>query len=345
MERDPVFIVSTGRCGSTLLSTMLRRHPRVLSVSEMVYCVRPLGFPAGPVDGRRFWSILADPRPGHTLAIRHRLLAREFLYPLGPGARFDSATGVPPILMVTLPHLAGPGESPDDLFDEVRGFVLDRPEGPVAGHYAALLGWLRDRAGREAWVERSGASLRDLPDLLAHFPAAKFVHLHRDGRETAMSMSRHFPFRFAVLGKFFEMTTGVNPYLTADRPAGFRPPEGLAGLLPESFDRAAFLGHDLPIEAFGGVWSTLVVEGSALLDQLPPSRRLEVRYESLIAAPAPELRRLLDFVGPGLDDAAWLADAASLCVARPPTWTGLPADSRARLEAACAPGLGRLGYA
>ena len=30
----PTFVVGTGRCGSTMLSNMLREHPKVLSLSE-----------------------------------------------------------------------------------------------------------------------------------------------------------------------------------------------------------------------------------------------------------------------------------------------------------------------
>ena len=32
----PTFIVGTGRCGSTMLSNMLREHPKVLSLSEFL---------------------------------------------------------------------------------------------------------------------------------------------------------------------------------------------------------------------------------------------------------------------------------------------------------------------
>ena len=32
----PVFILSTGRCGSTMVSNILNRHPQVLSLSEFI---------------------------------------------------------------------------------------------------------------------------------------------------------------------------------------------------------------------------------------------------------------------------------------------------------------------
>jgi hypothetical protein len=42
---------------------------------------------------------------------------------------------------------------------------------------------------------------------------------------------------------------------------------------------------------------------------------------------------------PSLDDPSWLAQAAARVRKNPPKWVNLPADERARLESACAPGM------
>ncbi len=339
--QDPVMVVSSGRCGSTLLSQMLRRHDEVLSVSEYFFCVRPFGFPAEPIDGERFWNLLSLPRPSHAVALKHGLIPEEVLYPFGPKARFRADEGLPPIALVTLPFLT---DDPDGLFDEVHALVRNWPEAPVSEQHLRLLDWLCSRFGRRIWVERSGGSLRDVPSFLEHFPNARFIHLYRDGRETAMSMSRHHSFRFVIFGLQMEAALGFHPFMTAERPDGFTPPDEWRGLLPETFDVETYRSRAIPIEAFGGLWNAMIQGGMDLLDPLPEDRVLSMRYESLLDDPATELRRLLAFLGHDLEDDKWIAEAASLSRRKPSTWTSLSEEERIRLDEACAEGLERLGY-
>ena len=60
------FVVSTGRCGSTMLSRILHQHPGVLSVNEFFTSLRITDlfggtrgysyFPDGEMDGRELWQ-------------------------------------------------------------------------------------------------------------------------------------------------------------------------------------------------------------------------------------------------------------------------------------------------
>ena len=57
----PVFVVGTGRCGSTLLSQFLAMHPGILSLSELLDFMTDLGgriaesFPEEEIDGPGLW--------------------------------------------------------------------------------------------------------------------------------------------------------------------------------------------------------------------------------------------------------------------------------------------------
>src|SRR5437899_860494 len=83
-------------------------------------------------------------------------------------------------------------------FVELAAEVPRWPRRPAARQYQALFGHLAGRLGRPVVVERSAASLHLIGLLREQFPAARFVHLHRDGPDCALSMSHHPIFRRAV---------------------------------------------------------------------------------------------------------------------------------------------------
>src|SRR5690349_16601164 len=144
----PVFIVGTGRCGSTMLSNFLREHPRVLSVSEFFSTTTDLGgriaecFPDEPIDAAALRRIVAGVPPKLATMMRHGVTMPEVLYRPGPGSRFSAERGVPALLQTTLPHLV---EDADGLFAEVEDFVASRPVASIGEHYQELFGWLARR--------------------------------------------------------------------------------------------------------------------------------------------------------------------------------------------------------
>src|SRR5215475_12369203 len=111
--KPPVFIVSTGRCGSTMMSTVVRLHPRLLSLSEFFTSLAGRAFTLRKTDGERFWRMLTTLSP-----IAGKMLAKggpmeEVLYGFGTGARFGPGD-IPPILVTALPHLT---REPEALYD------------------------------------------------------------------------------------------------------------------------------------------------------------------------------------------------------------------------------------
>src|SRR5213076_1718239 len=114
-----------------------------------------------------------------------------------PGNRpVRPVSGIPLVSHYVLPML---GADPDWLFDELAAEVPRWPRRPAAAQYRHLFGYLAKTLGRPVVVERSASSLHLIPLLHAQFPAARFVHLHRDGPDCALSMSRHPAFRREIL--------------------------------------------------------------------------------------------------------------------------------------------------
>jgi len=336
----PTFIVSTGRCGSTLVSRLVRMHPDILSVSEFFMSLATRAFAKKVMNGEQFWKLLSVAHAGEKLVFNPEALVDEFLYPYGPKSQFNR-DNLPPLLFVVLPHLT---DDHDALYAELEPIIRARPKAHISMHFVFLFNWLRQRFERKMWVERSGASLTFLPVLKDMYPDAKYIHVYRDGRDVAMSMVNHSPTRlhahaWQLAGRF-----GINPlkrpFLMGETPIipWFEP------VMLKVLGLEKKLHQPLSPSVTGAFWSDMIKVGLNNLADIPPERLISMRYEDLVTDPQAELSRMIDFMGPGLDDAAWLKAAAALPRYKGPAWKNLPAEGQAALNAACAPGLELLGY-
>ncbi len=342
----PVLVLGTGRCGSTLLSEILRDHPTILSVSELIAFVTDLGsripevLPRGEVDGATFWSWLARPQPLQSVLLTHGLRMKEVIYPFERG-RF-SPDALPPILQATLPHLAP--DDPDALFDALAAEVLSWPSATAADQYRRLFVWLCQRLRRRVWAERSGGGLRVAPRLISAFPEAKVIHLVRDGRNTALSMASHIGFRMAFIHAQLVELLGVDPFRDTNRRDEEDLSDELAALLPERFSRRAFEDFDLSPVVCGHYWSGEITLGLQALKAVPPERLLTLWYEDLSADPKATLSRLGRFLEDEVDP-VWLEAAAARVGRGTSAWERLPAREAAELDEACRPGFAALAAA
>jgi len=336
----PVFIVGTGRCGSTMMSNLVRLHPRLLSLSELFTSLAGRAFTLGDIDGERFWRLLTTLSP-----IADKMLAKggameEVLYSFGDGARFGP-DDIPPILVTTLPHLT---RDPEALYDEMEPFLRGAGRAPLGQHYRYLFEWLCRRFDRARVVERSGSSLPFVPALARLFEGATFVHLYRDGRDAAISMQRHPFFRLNVRFAGLFERFGLDPY----RPPLLFGTSRLYPLLEAVTGRflpiERWLAEPPPLETLGRYWSRTIVSGAAFLDALEPRRVLRLRYEDILARPREELTRLMDFLGPEYADSGWLTQASTIPRRPSSNWQTLPLDQQRVLTEACRPGLALLGY-
>jgi putative sulfotransferase len=341
----PVFVVGTGRCGSTLVSNILRTHPEVLSLSEFFTFVTdlgtliPLAFPAGIIDATHFWRIISTCYHKQNLMLRAGVAMDEVLYPCAPTSRFHAETGVPAILQTTLPHLT---PEHDLLFDEVRDYVLTQPPAGIQQHYTRLFEWLQQRFQRRVWVERSGSSIRIIERLRRHFPHARFVHIVRDGRNCALSMSKHYGFRMVMLAFQLNEIMGCDPFEDDNRAGVVDLPDDLYPFLPEHFDPDAFRAYDAAPSLYGHYWSGEIIQGLEVLSQLPAEQVLTLHYEDFLNDCVTTTDRLIRFIEPTLADDHWLHQIGGLIHPARSAWEDLPEKEKAFLQAACAPGFAAL---
>ena len=335
----PVLVLSTGRCGSTMISDVLNLHPEVLSLSEVFSFLGPRALFRNRLSGRAMWALCSRQNPGLQVLLSADTMPSEILYPFDDRHARYTTRDVPPILWAMLPHLT---EHHERLYDELEPVVRARPRANLADQYRHLFGWLRERFQCRVWVERTGGSLAYMPRLRSLFPEARVVHVYRDGRDTALSMSRHpaFQITLATLDKLQRL--GVRP-LESTAEAG---PVGslLAPLFLTLVNPARMIRRKFDLAAYGDLWSRVILRGQKLLAAMPPERVLELRYEDVGERPQEKLRQLAAFIDPSLSDDAWLREAARLPRPNPPKYLSLDPETQRRLTEACAPGLEALGY-
>jgi len=161
---DVVFVGGTGRSGTHVVARLLGRHSRLENVSnEARFHVESGGFP----------DLLA----GRTTpeAFVRRLRGRWY-------------RGVA-LQRVSLRGLYRYVDRKD--LDAAADRFLERypgdPEGACRSLFFELLGPIAERAGKPGLIEQSCDTMAEAPTLLRLFPDARFVHVVRDGRDTAAS--------------------------------------------------------------------------------------------------------------------------------------------------------------
>jgi len=321
------FVVGTGRCGSTLLSRMLATNAKVLNVFELFSGLDPrFRFTDRPVPGPELARHLRLDHPMLTMVMRRGGEVPEVVYPFGaPGVRHRLGDPVPWALAIAIPRIS---DDPDRLFDALLARVEAAPTRPLAQHYRDLFDWLAAQAGKVCWIERSGTSIDYLADLVRFFPEARFVHIHRDGREAALSMREYAVLRVAV---------AVMNGLAGEIEYTHEALERLEREDGPAIDR--LLATRSPIELYGKYWSDQIMSGERARRKLPPEVFLDVRFEDLVTRPVEVLSRITAFLDlprdDGSGDGAWIERAAALSHGLPKARAPeLPPDERARLDAA-----------
>ena len=337
----PIIVLCSGRCGSTMLSNIMNSHPDVLSISEFFTFHSIALFSRWRITGDGMWKILT--RQPQLVRYLLREDYNELLYPFDdPASRFTRRS-VPPILCITLPHLTDDYEK---LFDDMEPIVRNFPRQSPADHCRSLFAWLCERFDRAVWVERSGGSSMYASRLMYRFPEAKIINMYRDGRETAISMFHHHPFRGIALYILALQKRGYDPLKVEAKRSEFwdstalrlQPLKYLSRFpIPMSADR-------LQVQHFGALWSQMVEASQNFLQNYPSERILNVRFEDLQQNAEREVRRIVRFISPDLDNEDWVRNASGIPRPTRSKFERLRPEEQAILTESCRPGLERLGY-
>jgi hypothetical protein len=240
------FLVGAGRSGTTLLYKLLCLHPDVSYISnyDSRFAVLPDGLAGGAIanllDAKlRAWFN----RGGNAYFINRPWLKKLFPTPIEGESVFASC-GVP--------LFPGAGELPDS--DTAR-CLRERFER------------VRRRAGASLFLSKRTANNRRIAYLSTIFPAARYVHLVRDGREVTQSLS--------AVEWWNDHTVWWDGRTAAEIERSGEP-------------RLAICARN---------WVRELEELRLQLRAVPRSQRLELRFEELLRDPLVHLERVLSFLG------------------------------------------------
>lgn len=147
----PFFIVGCPRSGTTLLQVLIEQHPAIAIPPESFLFLRFTPFAA-------MYGDLAQ--PGNLQRLVRELLADERVRDWSLGIR------------------------PED-------FIQRLPPAPTLKDViAGIFRLYAEQQGKARWGDKTPQHAMSLPEIKALFPEAKILHLVRDGRDVAESMSR-----------------------------------------------------------------------------------------------------------------------------------------------------------
>ncbi len=153
MKKDQIFVIGVNGSGTTMLAESLGRHPELYMFPEET----------------RVLPYLVKRYPNTTL---HDFAARrELADAIGRTRSFWRCNSKRPLL----------------LSDEVL-----KPLGDFEGVVDAMYGHFAQLQGKRRWGDKSPMYLQHIGTLSNVFPHARFIHIYRDGRDSAQSFHRRW---------------------------------------------------------------------------------------------------------------------------------------------------------
>jgi len=153
MANEQIFVIGINGSGTTMLAEALGRHPELYMFPQET----------------RVLPYLAQRYPDSTL---HNLSARRALADtLGRSRAFWRRNSNQPFVL------------PDDVLVSLDDFssVVD-----------AMYGYFARLEGKQRWGDKSPMYLQHIDILSRAFPNARFIHIYRDGRDSAQSFHRRW---------------------------------------------------------------------------------------------------------------------------------------------------------
>ena len=91
-------------------------------------------------------------------------------------------------------------------------------------------------------------------------------------------------------------------------------------------------------------WNRMIAIGHEVFGHFAADRLLNVRFEDVLAEPEPQVRRMIRFIAPELENEDWVREASVIPRSASSKFARLGSREQMAITEACRPGLVRLGY-
>ncbi|MBD3307297.1 hypothetical protein GF339_12725 [candidate division KSB3 bacterium] len=275
------FIVGTGRCGTTLLRKLLVQHPDVYIPQETHWL---------PILANYFGM----QRVPHTEIFR--VVENTYM-----------AKGKTALERILKENALEPEDFRQDLFSRFGASA-----GTVPDFMAVFYGLLAERNGASICGDKTPDYGFCMTMLQQFWPQAKFIHIFRDGRDVALSMSKVLSFRYLVAWE-------INHWFGIAYKKQYEQKQALVVRSPAP--SKSWFAHwrkpiplqqpELPLERFYELWRSRLLRIRDEAHRLSRDCYQEIRYADLLSNPIPLLRHISQFLNLP-ERGNWMKEASTM---------------------------------
>ena len=252
------FIVGTGRCGTSLFKKLLRSHPDVY-IPEETHWIPHLFHAYG------------------LLPVRHDDVFRVM-------ESFYMAKGRTSLARILRQNKLDVRDFKRDLISRLSQDGMDTLPAFLTEFYR----YFAERNHATIWGDKTPDYGMCMGIIRVLWPQARFIHVVRDGRDVALSMSRNLSFRL-------QAAWGVNHWWSLAWERHYR-------------KRLWRAKRRMPVDKLFRLWQSRTDRMRDESTRLPSGTYMEVRYEDVLRDPGREVERAAEFLGfPAAGD--WVSEA------------------------------------
>ena len=184
---NPIFIVSCGRTGSTLISNILNDHREICIISDIIEPEGDNSFltkKEKKITGEKFFKEISRKTSQSRINYWRKHKTKELLF------LPKNDDDVSCLNCYTLPFLF---KDVNNKYNLIKSYFFSQKKNKKFKHLLNFFNLLKNLSKKKFFVERTGGAIHHFDKIINFFPNSKIIFSYRNPLETAISM-RNYPF-------------------------------------------------------------------------------------------------------------------------------------------------------